>query len=122
VTFSIVGTTLFTASARKVDNRIFNAILKTNQPLLRLRESLEFTLIATDLAVGGDPSRTSQTKIIIKADETLQNADPPHFEKVLYTGSLSIDQQLTIENVVLVQETYSNGILFELNGGLFFQL
>lgn len=89
----------------------------------RDQRQLEFFVVLKFTCKNGktkDLEFIQKVRMVESSSPNCQGKRSPTFEKPLYQGTLYGNYSIDLENIILVKETYNEGVRFSLEGGNFF--
>uniref|UniRef100_A0A182IV32 tRNA (guanine(37)-N1)-methyltransferase n=1 Tax=Anopheles atroparvus TaxID=41427 RepID=A0A182IV32_ANOAO len=112
VQFSLSNNDYFTIESHPVtgDVKQFKAILRLREQVLKLANTVELIVTATDRGV---PPKASQAIVTIEPDLSIVYDDPPEFKDIFINGTLEKDAVIQLE---LIPGTETKDVQYTLEG------
>uniref|UniRef100_A0AAG5D5Z1 Cadherin domain-containing protein n=1 Tax=Anopheles atroparvus TaxID=41427 RepID=A0AAG5D5Z1_ANOAO len=112
VQFSLSNNDYFTIESHPVtgDVKQFKAILRLREQVLKLANTVELIVTATDRGV---PPKASQAIVTIEPDLSIVYDDPPEFKDIFINGTLEKDAVIQLE---LIPGTETQDVQYTLEG------
>lgn len=95
---------------------VANVITVTLAQPLTANDLLGKSILVTTL-VANRPDGDSGSAVILVNIPVTTPSPLPAFEKSAYQGSLNENHELTMENIILKENTFGQGVTFQLEGG-----